>query len=220
MKRNILNYIVILLFVSSCDNRKDNYIGMDAGPKLQVATLTDTNYYVQISDSEKLGHTYIFKYVLESFENLTLNINKSNVYDSLIINSETLQINVRPSCVEQATYKLSVMDPFNKYAQASVELTVFKNLIPICIFTDTLIAQLSTYQVQIDASKSFDQDAKWGGAVVKYQFMIDQNYTCTTTMATIDYIFDGPGQKVITVRCQDNDSAWSAPVTKYLTIKN
>jgi len=49
-----------------------------------------------------------------------------------------------------------------------VQLTVFKNLIPVCVFTDTLIAQLSPYQVFIDASKSYDQDSKWGGTISKF----------------------------------------------------
>lgn len=210
--------LVLLLLDSSCDNRKDNYTEMDTGPVLQVAKLANTDYTTQISDSEKLGQTYIFKYELESFDNLTINVEQSNIYDVLDINNKSSQITVKPSSVEEATYNLSVIDPFEKVAKATVQLTVFKNLSPICIFTDTLINQLSPYQVQIDASKSYDQDAKWGGAVVMYQFVIDQDYTCTTKMPTIDYIFDGPGQKQITVRCQDNDSAWSAPVTKYLTI--
>ena len=218
MRRNTL--YLILLFTYSCDDRKDNYTALDTGPVLQVAKLTDSNFSAQISDSEKLGHNYIFKYDLESFDNLTIKLNKSNSYDILNINSQTSQISVTPYDVEEAMYNLSVLDPFDKSAKALVQLTVFKNLIPICIFTDTLIAQLSPYQVLIDASKSYDQDSKWGGAVVRYEYIIDQNYTSTTKMSSLNYIFDGPGQKVITVRCQDNDSAWSVPVTKYLTIKN
>jgi hypothetical protein len=219
MKINIL-YIIILLIVSSCDNRKDNYVGMDTGPIFQVAKLADANYSNGISDSEKLGQTYTFKYQLQSFDNLNINIQKSNTYDNLNVNSLTSLISVQAIGAEYAVYKLNVVDPFGKSANATVQLTIFKNLLPVCVFTDTLLAQLSPYQVFIDASRSYDQDAKWGGTVVQYQYIIGNNYTSTTKMSSLNYIFDGPGQKVIKVRCQDNDSAWSVPVTKYLTIKN
>lgn len=145
-----------------------------------------------------------------------MKIQKSNRSDSLVVNNN--QISVIPSTIEQSYYNLSVVDPFEKSSEASVNLTVFKNLIPICEFKDSIIAQLSPYQVQINASGSYDQDEKWGGAVVKYSYQIDNNYTCNTTLSTIDFIFDGPGQKSITVKVQDNDSAWSVPVTKYLIL--
>ena len=182
--------------------------------------LSQANFSTQISDSEKLGHTYTCKYQLQSFDNLNINIIKSNSYDNVNINTSTSLISIQTSNAEYSVFKLGVVDPFSKSANASIQLTVFKNLIPICVFTDTLISQLSPYQVFIDASKSYDQDSKWGGAVVRYEYIIGTNYSSITKASSINYIFDGPGQKVITVRCQDNDSAWSSPVTKYLTIKN
>src|SRR5208282_2853148 len=116
MRRHALSVIVLLLVISSCDNRKDNYTELDTGPVLQVAKLNDTNFSNQISDSVKLGHNYIFKYELQSFDNLSINISKSNTYDVLNINSQASQISVKPFDVEEATYKLGVIDPFDKAA--------------------------------------------------------------------------------------------------------
>ena len=45
MKTNVIPVILLLLVISSCNNRKDPYLDMDSGPILQVAKISDNVFY-------------------------------------------------------------------------------------------------------------------------------------------------------------------------------
>jgi hypothetical protein len=215
--KNILLYIPLIMFVAwACDNRKDPYADLDNNPSIKVKRLTDTTYVSQISDSVKLGQVYVFNYQLQSFTNLKIDVQKSNAQDSLTFDNNLA--NIQTLNQEVSSYLLRVVDPFNKTSQALIQLTVFRNLPPICRDTVFKVNQLSPYEIEVDASKSFDQDARWGGKILKYEYHIDTDYSCTSERSSINYICVGPGQKKISVRVQDNDGVWSDFVVRYFML--
>ena len=212
--------LIILIFIIeliSCDNRKDPYYGLDSGPVLQVMKITDNNPSIEMTDSVKMGQVYTFKYILESYESLTLNIEKSRVNDSVVIEDGLVHVNAGNEGI--SSYLLKTKDSFGKEATAHVQLTNFRNLKPICNFTVTKIGQLSPYEIEINASSSYDPDAKWGGQVVWYQYQIQTDYDVKNVLSSIRYICDGNGQKKITVRVQDNNGDWSDPKTIYFLLE-
>lgn len=215
MRYTFLIIIAIGIFYS-CDNRKDPYYDLDDIPVLTVQKLTDSEAKTSLSDSMKLGNPYIFKYNIISFQDLDLNIEKGRNLDNVEINNGLINVNTDLGGV--STLVLKVKDAFGKASSANVQVTFFKNLVPVCKISVSQIAQLSPYEIDINASASFDQDAKWGGSVVKWEYQIQANYDKQTDLNDIHYICDSPGQKKITVRCQDNDGAWSAPQTIYFMV--
>jgi hypothetical protein len=215
-----MRYILIIISVIGlfygCDNRKDPYFDLDDIPILTVQKLTDSVGRTSLADSMKLGNPYTFKYKVVSFEDLNINIEKGRNLDNIEVDNGLINVNTDLGGI--SSLKLVVKDAFGKTSSANVQVTFFKNLAPVCKLTVTQIAQLSPYEIDINASASFDQDAKWGGSVVKWEYQVQANYDKQTDLNDIHYICDSPGQKKITVRCQDNDGTWSAPQTIYFMV--
>jgi hypothetical protein len=214
--RNILLLFSIIILISSCDNWKDPYYGLDDTPVLTVQKLTDTISRTTLIDSMKMGKPYVFKYNIVSFENLPLNILKTPLSDSVIINPSV--VNVTSPLPGISTMQLKVQDPFGKSASAKVEITFFTNLPPVCLFTVKQTGAVNPFEIDINASTSYDQDARWGGQVVNYRYIVGSKYDKQSALNDIQYVCEGPGEVKITVMCQDNDGAWSQPNTIFFSV--
>ena len=120
---------------------------------------------------------------------------------------------------EKSIIQLKATDSFSKSASVNMNFTVFTNLLPVAVFAvNQITGGLSPYEVQIDASASYDRDSKWGGKIVAYNYKINTNYNVTSELSSIRYIFDTSGQKKITVRVQDNSGDWSEEKTIYIIV--
>jgi hypothetical protein len=212
--------LLILIFTScffnSCDNRKDPYTGLDNTPVLTVQKLDSVKTCTYLTDSMKIGKPYVFKYNIISFENLPLNIVKTQVTDSVVVSNNLVYVNRLTEGLSE--YFLKTTDPFGKAANANVAITFFINLPPVCEFTVTQAGMSIPCEIDINASSSYDQDSRWGGEVINYEYIIGTDYDTKTVLNNIQYIFDGPGQKKITVLCQDNNGTWSSPNTIYFSV--
>ena len=208
--------LICMLIFWGCDNRKDPYINLDHTPQLTVQKLSDTLAGTSLSDSMKIGKPYIFKYNIIASENLQVTVLKDPVTDSVIINYNTISVNRLTEGI--SSYILQAIDPFGKNTAANAEITFFLNLPPICNYIVTQPEGPIPYEIDINASGSYDKDARWGGRVVNYKYIIGTDYSIQTELSDIQYVCDGPGQKTITVSCQDDFGAWSAPKTTYFTV--
>ena len=85
--------------------------------------------------------------------------------------------------------------------------------------SSTLYAEPDFKGFQIDASSSYDRDAKYGGAISNYEFTITPNYRVTTNQSVINYIFPKVGNYQIALRVQDNDSVWSASKVAWVNVQ-
>ncbi len=211
-------FVICISILWSCDNRKDPYFNMDPVPLITVEKLNDTTKLNYLSDSMKIGNPYVFKYNIISSGNQELRIEKNPVSDSVeIMNS---LVYVFRSNAGISTYMLQTTDPFNKSASLTVQITYFINLPPVCEFTVSQPEGQIPYVIDINASASYDQDARWGGKIVNYQYAVGSNYEIQTVLDNIQYVCDGPGQKKISVSCQDDNGAWSVPKTIYYNVSD
>jgi hypothetical protein len=55
------------------------------------------------------------------------------------------------------------------------------------------------------------------GKIIEYEYTL-QNYTFTTTLSKIRYVFGSSGQKLIRVRVKDNSGDWSESVSEYVVL--
>lgn len=94
----------------------------------------------------------------------------------------------------------------------------FDKLPPIATFSLKKIALISTYEYEIDASGSYDQDRKYGGRIVQYIYKIDNKVTRISKNNKLRYSFPGEGTYQVSLIVRDNDGL-SALTQKTLVVK-
>jgi hypothetical protein len=203
----ITTLLILAILTWSCDNRKDPYYTLDDNPVLTVQKLTDTISRTSLTDSMILGMPYVFKYNIVSAENLVPTVQKSTPTDSVSIRDNRVYVTSRVAGI--SNYLLKTVDSFGKTASAAVQITFVTKLPPVCEFTVTTAPRVSPYEIDINASASRDPEAQWGGKIVQYNFVVQNSYNIQTPLSEIHYVCEGPGQKTISVRVQDNTGTWS-----------
>ena len=107
--------------------------------------------------------------------------------------------------------KFQAVDNIGKMATASFTLFAFKNLGPVAkaVFTSVGTAEAGLYKYEFDARGSFDRDVKFGGAITKYEYVINDTYVITTDASRVYHHFAGPGTYRVKYRVFDNEGAES-----------
>lgn len=228
MKKLIIISLTILLF--SCDKREDFFKELNEAPSLQINSKDNTgtnhlSFTDNIVDSFKLSQgSYIINLAasddnknlkIDMFVSPTTGNSLTNNLSAPIVNGDKEEINgqVLLNATQANTYIINfeAIDKFETVAKAQAKVTVFNNLPPVIpTLVITHDPNLNQYEHKFDASTAFDQDAKYGGKIVSYNWVVDNAYNVNTEFNIIQYIFPGPGTYQIKVRCQDNDGAWSS----------
>lgn len=87
-----------------------------------------------------------------------------------------------------------VKDSFGEQAKVSISFTVFRNIAPVALFNVKKIGVSSPYEYEVDASGSYDKDARFNGKIVEYEYTL-VNYKFSSTMIKIHNVFGSAGQK-------------------------
>jgi hypothetical protein len=117
------------------------------------------------------------------------------------------------------SFFLSVEDEDGKAGTALVKIISLANLKPQAALGVQQTDANAPYEVRISADGSKDADEAWGGAVSKYEYTLEGFYTTVTTLKQINYIYPAPGRYRITLRVQDNEGAWSDPVSREVVVE-
>jgi hypothetical protein len=225
-----LNLMLLLatVFLNSCDTRKDFNAGLNSPPQLLIrsddANFNPTSAYQQvINDSLKLSQgNYPFDYNLQTNEVLgtipvSVNIIGNGIFQNLA-STPAMGYIFRPGTVGFQSINLKAIDAYGLSTTASLNLTTFKDLPPIALLTYLNTAVLNPLQYKLDASASYDKDAKFGGTLINYQFNISPNYQVITPYSSISYIFPSAGNFQVSLRVEDNDSTWSPSYVIYINV--
>jgi len=108
-------------------------------------------------------------------------------------------------------------DSFKEEAKYSISFTIFRNIAPVALFTVKKVGVSSPYEYEVDASGSYDKDARFNGKLIEYEYTL-ANYKFSSTLSKIRYVFGSAGQKQIRVRVKDNSGDWSAQVSEYVVL--
>jgi len=207
-----LNYCVLLLLLIgyACDNRKDAFDGQRT--KIFLQKIGQTDLTTDLKDSVKGSNVYTCNYSLSPNASLVITSNMVKGHANISILNGKINISPQDTLV---IIDFSVSDN-GTISKATVELVHFKNLSPVAVFTVTK----SGYKIHIDASGSYDSDAKYGGKIVNYDYEISPgSYSVpSTTLNSIDYSVSSVGDYIINVRVQDKDNQWSQFVATSVTI--
>ena len=175
--KKIYIYLVVLTFiVMACDNDEDPIVkDIDA-----IAPLILVNGEASLADTFKFSMQKNYFYDYDIFDDR--NIRKLSVdgladnafvyYQGLVLNGREYDITgivggtlrFRPLEAGEFHFVTTVRDEVGLFTSAILDINVLPNLIPEPKLEITQIDDLAPYQVAIDASGSFDTDAKWQGA--------------------------------------------------------
>jgi len=212
MKRLIILIQVMILI--GCDNRKDPFESSNQSPVLLIkASMTGTGS-ASVADTVKIGKDYTLYYNIKDDQNNTKP--QMSVISGTMSIKETrdssLVLTGFSSGVNQAS--ISAVDCYEKVSSVSLKITAIENMAPVAAFT---ITKIGGNTVTLDASASYDQDKKWGGAVVLYEFKANDDSPVQQALPVLSKNLL-KNNNVIVVRVQDNDGTWSAENTQYITV--
>ena len=222
MKTSLKYTLLALSFLSlvSCDNLEGYYDEYNEKPTITIKKELGTEYLEEFKDSLKIGdNTYSFNFkITDEEENLDIKYSCSD--DEVILTQNGDQITIESKVVGLKEIILTTEDAFKETDQCKLTLEVFENVLPTAKFeVKESDAMLSPLERVIDASGSFDTDAKFGGGLTRYQFRIDNQEIIDTPKKSINYIFPNQGSYQIWVRVRDNNDEWSEPFIERYTVK-
>jgi hypothetical protein len=207
--------LIIQLIFSSCDNRKDYFIDVN---KVPILTLVKNGVEITgntLADSLKIGVPLSLHYNISDEEKLKIQVSQDGKQSTVDIGNEL--ITFKGVTEGQDLVTLLAKDSFNEQAKFYISFTVFRNIAPVALFTVNKIGVSSFYEYEVDASGSYDKDARFNGKIVEYEYTL-ANYKFTSSLSKVRYVFGSAGQKQIRVRVQDNNGDWSAQVSQYVVL--
>ncbi len=232
MKKYLLYIGILLVGFSSC-NKKNPVTGTDASVD-RLAPVILVNGLETLRDTMKfsLHPEYAFSFSIqddqtermlevENLQNGLLYFQGKIVNDALtnISGITNGQFTFKALEAGKFNFRVNVRDPQGLTTAAVVEINMLDNLLPVAKLALEQIDDPAPYQVEIKGLESFDQDARWGGKVMAYEYMVDEFYTTESVRSKIEYIFPEPGTYTIGLRVKDNDGEWSEQLTKQISVQ-
>ena len=203
------------LFFSSCDNRDDYFISVNKAPSLTLIKNGVTLEGNALSDSLKIGVPLSLKYIIQDEEKIILQVSQEESKSTFDVGPEL--ISFTGATEGQNLFSLSAKDSFGQEAKFSITFIVFRNIAPVASFTVKKIGVSSPYEYEVDASASYDKDARFSGKITEYEYTL-ANYKFSSPLSKIRYVFGSAGQKQIRVRVKDNSDDWSTQVSQYVVL--
>jgi len=207
--------LILQLFFTSCDNRKDYFAEINKAPTLSLARNGLELTGNKLSDSLKIGEPYSLHYNISDEEKVRIQVLQDGQQSTFDVGSELISFIGVTEGQDQVT--LVAKDSFGASAEFSISFTVFRNIAPIASFTVKKLGVSSPYECEVDASASYDKDAKFNGKIVEYEYTL-ANYKFSSPLSKVRYIFGSAGQKQIRVRVKDNNGDWSSQVSDYVVL--
>lgn len=209
-----LIFLFILFSFFACDTSEDYFFELDECKNITIKPALSDSFNIVVSDSNKINRLFIVDFLTDSCNSIV--VNQTAGKDSILVNSNQIQIFSLSNGLSK--FDIFSIDKFGKSKVAHLNLLNFSNLLPIASFEITQPNIVDDLEICISAKNSYDRDTHFGGKIINYKYIINNDYEVITPISEINYIFSLSGMKKISVAVQDNDSAWSETITKTLFI--
>lgn len=206
-------FIMLVIIAISCDNSKDYYEGINQKPVIEFDIDSINKSYIK--DSLKLGKSYLIGYKIIDEEHLALSLPKS---DDFTITADSSTITIQSNKKGKTQVILKAYDSFLSIGEATIDLTIFENLPPVAIFSYSIAEFDGSYSLILDGSSSYDQDSKYGGYIMHYEFTINNNTILSTSLSKYTYSVNKDYTYTVKFRVQDDNGAWSNEILNYIKI--
>ncbi len=239
MKKRILPvWVICLAIVISCDNTELFLEELNTGPAVGIVDVNNaaTLHDFRADSVKKSSESGVFPYRFQlSVSDFNANIDQVAIVNNfrnaeasdgfLLFQYDTILVDLEVVGVDEATHIIDLealvlggseltltfisIDEFSESDTATLELTVFDNLLPEVNYeiTEDISGDLVR---RIDLSTSFDQDAIYGGAISSYHWVIE-GVEYSLNQDFILHPFPSSGTFDVTVFVTDNNRTQSAP---------
>lgn len=203
-----------VLLISSCDTREDYFLDLNKAPEI-VLTKNGVVMEESIIDTLKIGRNKTINYEILDEEFLSLNYELSG--NGIDVNIDNNTVSIQTTTKGKSEITLFTQDSFLAHKRRKVIIETIDNWFPVAKMKMANVAVVSPNEVEIDASTSYDADARFGGKITMYEYDLNNN-VFQSPLSKIRYIFGSSGQKKIGVRVKDNEGAWSEWNVQYIII--
>ncbi len=210
----ITGLLIAVLLTTSCDKRDDYFKGLNQVPQI-IISKNGVPIDKDIVDSIKISTKRTYQYKIMDEEQLELDYETKGTDLELLVQNGTIQYIGQNA--GKTELLLQTKDSFRAIGQRLIVVETMKNMLPIAKMDIKIIGTASPNEIEIDASASYDQDKRFGGKIVLYEYEL-HNYTFQSPLSKIRYIFGSGGQKKIGLKVQDNDGEWSEQIIQYFVI--
>jgi hypothetical protein len=224
-----LIYISLAVLLAACDKREALILTVNDAPTL---SLNDISGPVSLKDSIKLSLKNSQKYYEVKLQATDKNNNLSILkwewlsgtgtvlQDGNLLPTSTillptdglLNLRFAPTNTGLNRIVVTATDQFNVSAAFTIDLTGFVNLAPVGKLTLIPKRQYDELDYALDASASFDRDAKYGGQIARYIYKIGNENPIFTDQPIYRHVFEEKKQYFISIQVQDNDGEYSTVV--------
>lgn len=220
--KKLLIVISSVALLASCDNRKEFLKTLNPLPELQLTSidgrtaLSDSIKYSLKSNKKTASFSVVVGGNNQEKEVTIKAVNKIGLLTLDGVNAEgthtlktgTQTLSYTPTATGKTLLNVSVKDNFDNIKEANVEVVTFDNLLPVARLSIQNIEVVDAKEYLIDASKSYDPDASFGGFITTYRYKIGNN-VFTSDKSSIRWIFPKAGNYEIGVTVTDSDGATS-----------
>lgn len=241
MRTKFFKYIGLIIIAgsfASCDDKIRELDELNKAPEFQFFRKSSITWETPksnvIEDSAKIytpsnNASYPAILRISDVNNNISKINISNTYSetSFFVNGNTYYNNYEVTNNEEFNvafrhakngneyFIITASDDFGKFSDIKFNIVFKENKPPKPVFTVVLVNG-TTKTYQLVGAASYDIDKAIGGAVVRYEFVID-NVIINTSEPNINHVFS-VGSHNIKFRVKDNDDVWSNYIDYPLTV--
>jgi len=220
MKLDKIMLLALVPVIVSCGNRKIGLAEMSPTPIMQISDMNGNiiqkdSIKLTLKSSNKKSSSFLVK--LQGCAGKTdLTITTINTSGSALVDGKSGQMEIKngnhtlnytPNTVTGTSLiVLEAKDEFDKIASKKIEIVTFDNLAPEAYMKVVTPSVSTDKEYILDASGSFDRDAKFGGTIVSYAFTINgKSFETVDGSPTASWIFGNKGKYTISVSVKDSD---------------
>lgn len=238
-----LGWLVLLMNTAFfCEERWEEAITENKAPELRFAPIdVQTERIVNIVDSTRFSYrqllddsvklslkhpaAYVFQlsYKDDNIASLYYLIEKGEgklyqqgmeVSAALILSDRNLlELTYTPESSGTHEIVFEARDAFDKKERVKLALTVFENLPPVANVALVFKGVYNKGHYLLDASGTYDTDARWGGYPARYRYFVNGEPVGFTPNSQLEHIFQAPGRYEIGVEAIDNEGEMSEHFT-------
>jgi hypothetical protein len=207
----ILGLSILVLVALGCDDRQDVFSQLNEPPSIWVVKPSGGGELER--DTVKLGFPVSRRFEYRHSGGTPLLDYAADEGAGVSLNEGDRLLRMNPT--EEGSYSvaLGITDSFRERGEYSLTLYAFSNWKPVAVLE---LTYEGSNTVLIDATASYDADARFGGEVVGYEYEI-LGGVYPSAMSTLRFAYGTPGTKRIGVRVRDNNDVWSSWSIKEIT---
>ena len=221
----IISLTVFIILIFACEKRKDPFSALNSAPNIEEFSFEDDS--LKFTNIEPYDVSYItLKYSDAEDQDLTATFTflsgggtifhtlfqeKSSTENSIIFDipnefdsDEDGKLSFIPDTTGLVELELEISDKIKMTSETKTTY-FYKNLAPVAIFSYKLLSTVSPYEVEFDASQSYDSDE---GKVTNYYWYFDDGTTTEPIQSNkTQHSYQFSGTYSVKLKVEDDEGA-------------